>query len=55
MSQFRKNTKPFYQERLSKDDIELLLDIIVNSEYATANASQTRLELLVAKLKRMEK
>lgn len=50
---FRKNTKPFYQERLSKDDIELLLDIIGKTVYP--DASQTRLELLVAKLKRMTK
>jgi hypothetical protein len=51
----RKNSKQFYQERLSADDIALLLKAIQNVGFTVMNCSDTRLELLTAKLVRMEK
>ena len=42
------------QEHLAKDDIRLLIDIIETSDI-WPNVSNTRLELLIGKLKRMEK
>lgn len=54
MPGFRKNTRPFYQERLSNDDIVLLLKALQNVSLEVMNSSDTRIELLAAKLKRME-
>jgi hypothetical protein len=54
---FNRSNKAFTQERLSKDDIRLLLDLIpiaVRNE-ALNTVSPTRIELLIGKLKRMEK
>jgi len=53
MPGFRKNTRPFYQERLSNDDIVLLLQIIKNAPIPQGT-TEARLELIVGKLKRME-
>ena len=47
--------KQFYQERLSRDDIHLMLEAIETSEHLTKIATDTRIELLKGKLKRMEK
>lgn len=46
----------FSQERLSKDDIELLIEAVEYiKDHTLAVASNTRLELLIGKLKRMLK
>lgn len=54
------STKAFSQERLAKDDIRLLIncvDIAAQKLICDSNQqiSYTRLELLIGKLKRMEK
>ena len=45
-------TKNILQEKLAKDDIRLLLDML---EGNPLHPSETRLQLLIGKLKRMEK
>jgi hypothetical protein len=46
-----------HQERLAKDDIRLLLELIIiaRRNETIVGTSDTRLELLIGKLKRMEK
>jgi hypothetical protein len=56
MTRFNRNTiHTFKQERLAKDDIRLLLEVLQYADLAMINVSQTRMELLIGKLKRMEK
>jgi len=43
------------QERLSKDDIRLLIEAVDNSKYLLATISNDRYHILIDKLKRMEK
>lgn len=43
------------QEQLAKDDIRLLLQLLDVAVIKPADVSNTRLELLIGKLKRMEK
>lgn len=53
----RGTMKSFYQERLSADDIRLLaqlIDIARRNELPTGT-TETRVELLIGKLHRMEK
>lgn len=45
----------FSQERLAREDIRLLIEAVETSEHLTKIVSSTRLELLIGKLKRMEK
>jgi hypothetical protein len=52
----RQNTKFTHQERLAKEDIRLLIDCVeLAKEKGEVFASHTRIELLLGKLKRMEK
>ena len=53
----KRSTKPYSQERLAKEDIDLLIDCV---DYAAdsrmpPSASNTRLEMLIEKLKRMKR
>lgn len=55
---FNKSTAPFKQERLAKDDIRLLIqfiEMIRNPAGSYPEISVTRVDLLLGKLKRMEK
>lgn len=51
--------QPFNQERLAKEDIRLLLEATTHvrncSNWNAQVASDTRIEMLIGKLKRMEK
>lgn len=49
------STKGFSQERLAREDIELLIEAMMNVEPGTLQASNTRIEMLIAKLNRMLK
>ena len=54
----RRSTAPFAQERLAKEDVRLLIECLERAASEGVhiyNASPTRLELLIGKLKRMEK
>jgi hypothetical protein len=49
----KRSFKPIFQERLAKEDVELLISIL-NANMDHPAASHTRLEMLIEKLKRMK-
>jgi hypothetical protein len=60
MSFNRGSIQRFNQERLAKEDIRLLIDIVIDyadirNSVSSDDVSRTRIELLLGKLKRMEK
>ena len=51
----KKHFQPYKQERLAKEDIELLIQAVIALRNAGTEYSNTRLEMLIEKLKRMER
>jgi hypothetical protein len=52
----KRSTKPYSQERLAKEDIDLLIAALAYCAYGRIppESSHTRLEMLIEKLKRMK-